>query len=148
MVAVTTAGTGDAYTATVDGIDSLTAGVNFIMIPHTVSTSVSPTLNVNGLGDKTLRQPLTNSTSSTTSAANTNWLGSNKPVRVTYNGTFWVVDLVRPNAANLYGVAAIEHGGTGADNAADSRTNLDVYSKAEVDAAIQSAIGDALAASY
>ena len=126
LSAITTAGTGAAYTATVDGITALTAGANFIMIPHTQSTVVNPTLNVNSLGAKSLRQPLTNSTSSTTSAANTNWLGSGKPVRVTYNGTFWVADLVRPNAANLYGVLAIDKGGTGADNAADARVNLGI----------------------
>ena len=66
---VTTAGTGAAYTATVDGITALAAGVSFIMIPHVVSTVVNPTLNVNGLGAKNLRRRLTNSTVSTTTGS-------------------------------------------------------------------------------
>lgn len=46
------------------------------------------------------------------------------------------------------GTLPIERGGTGAVNAAGARTNLDVYSKSEVDDAITNAIGDAIAASY
>lgn len=126
MAPVVTSGNGAAYTATVDGITELVAGVSFIMVPHTVSTTEEPTLNVNGLGAVTIRQSLSNGTSSAVVAANANWLSSRKPVMVSYDGAFWVANLVRPNAANLYGVTAIEHGGTGADNAAAARTNLGI----------------------
>ena len=122
--AVTTAGTGAAYTATVEGITALTAGATFMMIPHTVSTSKTATLNVNGLGAKTLRRRLSNSTISTTAPSSENWLGANKPVRVFYDGTYWIADFTRPNAADFYGTVALANGGTGASTAAAALTNL------------------------
>lgn len=134
---VTTSGTGAAYIASVDGISALTAGVNFIMVPHVTSTKINPTLNVNGLGAKNLRMRISNSTTSTTPLSSENMLVANKPTRVMYDGVQWVIDIVRPNTSNLYGTVDIDQGGTGANNAADARTNLDVYSKAEVRALIE-----------
>lgn len=121
---ITTAGTGAAYTATVEGITSLTAGANFMMIPHTASTSQTPTLNVNGLGAKTIRRRLSNSTVSTVAAASANWLGANKPIRVFYDGTYWIADFTRPNATEIYGTVGIASGGTGATTAAAALTAL------------------------
>lgn len=100
---VTTGGTGAAYTASVNGITSLTAGVEFMMVPHTVSTTVSPTLNVNGLGAKSIRRRVSNSTVTTVAASSSNWLGANKPIKVVYDGTFWIADFDRPNATDIYG---------------------------------------------
>lgn len=122
--AVTTAGTGAAYTATVNGITSLTAGVSFMMIPHTVSTSKTATLNVNSLGAKTIRRRVSNSTVTTVASVSASWLAANKPVRVTYDGTYWVADLDRPNAADIYGTLPIANGGTGATTAEAARANL------------------------
>lgn len=101
-----TAGTGSAYTATVSGIESMEAGISFVMIPHTASTSQTATLNVNGLGAKTLRRPLSGSNSATTAPDTTNWLAANKPIRVTYDGTYWVVDMPKPDVTDLYGEVA------------------------------------------
>lgn len=139
---VTTAGTGAAYTATVPGIDALESGVSFVMIPHITSTSKTPTLNVNGLGAKSLRRRISNSTMTTTFARYENWLAANRPVRVFYDGTFWIADFTMPNALDLYGTVEIEHGGTGGNTAAKARENLDVYSKAEVDALIAQAVAN------
>ena len=126
---VTTAGTGSAYTATVNGIKSLTAGVNFIMIPHVVSASTAPTLNVNGLGAKTIRQPLTTNTSATTTGTSATWLAVNKPVRVMYDGTYWkTVEIPRPSATGLYGTTPITSGGTGATTKEAACTNLGAVS--------------------
>lgn len=124
IVAVTTSGTGDAYVATVPGITALTAGANFIMVPHTKSTSISATLNVNDLGAKTLRVQLSNSSSTVVAPVYDYFLGANKPVKVIYNGSFWVVQLIRPDANTIYGTVKIENGGTGAKTAADAITNL------------------------
>ena len=124
---VTTAGTGAAYTATVDGITALTAGVAFIMIPHVVSTVVNPTLNVNGLGAKNLRRRVSNSTVTTTTGSAANWLGANKPIRVIYDGSFWIADFDRPNATDIYGTVAIANGGTGATTAAAALTALGAF---------------------
>lgn len=139
---VTTTGTGAAYVAEVEGIASLTAGVSFIMIPHVTPTQVNPTLNVNGLGAKNLRMRVSNSTVTTTPLSTTNLIYMNRPTRVMYDGTQWVIDIVRPNVTNLYGTVALTQGGTGATTAAAARTNLDVYSKAEVEALIAQAIAN------
>lgn len=121
---ITTAGTGEAYTATVPGITALKVGLSFTMIPHVVSTTNQPTLNVNGLGAKAIRQPLTTNTGATTAAALDTWLTAGKPVRVTYDGTLWKIDIPRPSATTLYGRVAMENGGTDADNRIDALVNL------------------------
>ena len=101
---ITTAGTGAAYTAAVPGITALTTGVSFTMIVHTTSTSKTPTLDVNGLGAKQLRRRLSNMATSMEVGYVASWLASGKPFRVTYDGTYWVVDgHSKPAAADLYG---------------------------------------------
>lgn len=141
---ITTAGTGAAYTATVGGISSLAAGTSFIMVPHTVSTSTAPTLNVNSLGAKTIRRMVSNSSTSTAAGYNASWLGANKPVRVTYNGTYWIAELTKPSAADMSGTLSISNGGTGATTAAQALTNLGAASTTYVDEAIAAAITTAL----
>lgn len=125
--AVTTAGTGAAYTATVPGIDSLTAGASFIMIPHTASTQIVPTLNVNGLGAKNVRRPISGSTATTVATgSSTNWLASGKPILMTYNGTYWIPNMFKPNANDIYGTVPLASGGTGSTTADGARTNLGI----------------------
>lgn len=122
---VTTQGDGAAYTATIDGITELTAGLSFIMIPHTASTSQTATLDLNGLGAKMLRRPLSSNNATTVDNSVTNWLYADKPVRVMYNGTHWIVmDMPRPHATDLYGTVAIANGGTGATTAEAALANL------------------------
>lgn len=137
---VTTTGTGESYIASVDGITALTSGVSFVMIPHVTSAKTMPTLNVNGLGAKNIRMRISNSTTSTTPLSSENMLVANKPIRVMYDGTQWIIDIVRPNVTNLYGTLTVEQGGTGGKTAAVARTNLDVYSKAEVEDLIAQAL--------
>lgn len=113
---VTTGGTGAAYTATVSSITALTAGASFIMIPNVVSISTAPTLNVNGLGAKTIRRRyigyVTNAVAAGYSAS---WLSAGKPVRMIYDGTYWIAEgRGKPYAPDLYGTTAVSHGGTGA----------------------------------
>lgn len=129
---VTTAGTGAAYTATVPGITALKTGVSFTMIPHTASTTTQPTLNVNGLGAKSLRQPLTTNTGATTTAADTTWLASGKPVRVRYDGTLWEIDIPRPSATSLYGSVPIPNGGHGGTTLAEAQANLGIIALDEI----------------
>lgn len=132
LKAVTTTGTGAAYEATVPDITKLEAGVNFIMIPHTTSTTNAPTLNVNGLGAKNLRQPLSLNTTATTTAELDTWLSANKPVHVIYDGTLWKINIPRPSASNLYGTVPIESGGTGATTAEAAREALGAVSMEEL----------------
>lgn len=121
---IASAGTGAAYTATVEGIAALETGLSIVLIPHTNSTTTTPTLNINGLGAKYIRQRLTTNTSATANPRVANWLVANKPVVLTYNGTYWVAELARPDANDIYGTVAIANGGTGATTAEAALTNL------------------------
>ena len=121
---VVTEGDGAVYTATVPGIKELKAGATFMMIPHVASSSVSAALNVNGLGAKAIRRRVSNSTVTTVAPNNASWLAANKPIRVTYDGNYWIADLDRPNANDIYGTTAVENGGTGSNTAPGALTNL------------------------
>lgn len=95
---------GVAYTATVPGIDSLTAGASFIMVPNIKSDSTAPTLNVNGLGAKTLRRRLSSIATTTVQGYTKTWLAVNKPFSVIYDGTYWIVEgMEQPVGADIYG---------------------------------------------
>lgn len=124
MHGITTSGTGAAYTATVSGITSLTAGASFIMIPNVVSTTTTPTLNVNSLGAKGLRMHSSAASGTVMTASSNAWLTASKPIQVTYDGTYWIADFTRPAASTISGTVPIANGGTGATTAADARTNL------------------------
>lgn len=124
---VVTEGTGAVYTATVEGITSLSAGVSFVMVPHTVSTSSSAKLNVNNLGEKFIRRRVSGSTTTTYSTKTSDdWLAAGKPIRVMYDGTQWIADLPVPNANDIMGAVPIANGGTGSTTAAQARINLGI----------------------
>lgn len=116
---------GAVYIATVNGMSALTTGAKVTIIPSIASTSTTPKLNVNGLGEKTIRMPVTYNTSATSVGAVESWLAKNKPVELTYNGTYWITtDLPRPSAQYLYGAVPVENGGTGATTEAEAIANL------------------------
>lgn len=124
---VTTAGTGAAYTVTVDGLTELTAGMQLVVIPHTVSTTKTPTLNVNGLGAITIQRGYSTTSGSRVSGYNTSWLAANIPLLLLYDGTSWVVsNMPRPTAADLSGTLTVAKGGTGATTAAEALTKLGI----------------------
>lgn len=111
---VTTSGNGSAYTATVDGISTLTAGMKVTIIPHVTSTTMSPTLNVNSLGAKSIRMPITYNSSATSVGSVTTWIVKNVPITVEYDGTYWkTISCPRPSAQYLYGTVPVSNGGTG-----------------------------------
>lgn len=129
---VTTAGTGAAYTATVDGMTALTVGMRLTLVPHTNSTTATATLNVNNLGAKMIRQRLSTNTSITAVGPSDNWIISGKPITVVYDGTYWVAELTRPDANTFYGTLPVAKGGTGATTAADALTNLGAVGVADI----------------
>lgn len=124
---VTTTGAGEAYSAVVAGISELKVGVGFTMIPHVTSTSISPTLNVNDLGEKQIRKRLSSNSASTVEGDAESWLAEGKPVRVLYDGDFWIVDMTVQDATNLHGIVPISSGGTGASTSVDALHNLGIY---------------------
>ena len=123
MQGIETTGNGAAYEAKVDGVKELTYGTSFVMLPHTVSTSTTPTLNVNGLGAKIIRRRISGNSALTTESDSEGWLQTYRPVFVTYNGNYWVFD-PKPNANDLYGYVPVENGGTGANTPKKAMKNL------------------------
>ena len=121
---VTTEGSGTAYTATVEGVKELTVGMKITIIPHTASTSVTPTFNLNNLGAIKIYQRLDTDTSTVFSLLSAGFLASGKPITLMYNGVFWVTEITRTAASNLYGTVQISKGGTGATNVAGARNAL------------------------
>ena len=121
---VTATGDGATYTATVDGVTALEKGYSITIIPDTTSTTTLPKLNLNSLGAKNIKQRLSQSTSLTTQAQEAGWLVANKPVTLTYDGLQWVTMFARSSVNDMYGVLAIEKGGTGASSLEELQENL------------------------
>ena len=121
---VNATGDGAAYTATVPGVSSLKNGITITIIPNKTSTATIPTLNVNGLGAKSIKQKLSLNTALTTEAVNESWMVANKPITLQYNGSVWTTIAPRASATDIYGTVAIDNGGTGADTAPAALVNL------------------------
>ena len=99
----TTSGSGYAYTASVVNF-TLALGTCIILTPHVTSTTTTPTLNVSDTGAKNIRMRLSSSTSSTIPLIRPDFLTADKPVKVVYDGQYWVIDdFVQPDANHLYG---------------------------------------------
>ena len=116
-----TSADGVAYIAATNGIKALTAGVEITIIPNKTSTSVSTTLNVNGLGAKAIRHSMAYDTSITVQPTKANWMVQGKPVTLMYDGEIWKTTAPRTNANDMYGAVKIENGGTGATTADAAR---------------------------
>lgn len=133
MIYDATSDDGVNYTANIPGITQLYAGLKITVRLSRTTASTAPKLNVNGLGAKNIRQPLSTNNVSATTAGTETWLNKSVPVELTYNGSLWKTDFVRPSATYLYGKVPITSGGTGADNAADALENLGAASVEYVD---------------
>lgn len=117
---------GVTYACTVPGISALIVGASFTGLPKKESTSQVVRLNVNCFGSKLLRRRVSVGSATTTAGYDDAWLSANKPIRITYDGLFWVVDMVQAHASDLMGSVPIAKGGTGAKTAAEACTNLGV----------------------
>ena len=103
---------GVAYTATVDGVTALETGLEITIIPDKLSTSTTPTLNVNSLGAKGIRALTGYNTAAAAPGAFTGWISAGKPITVKYNGTNWIVtDVQRTSGAAIYGQVPVQNGG-------------------------------------
>ena len=125
-----TSSDGETYFATVPGVTELYAGLEVIIIPQLESTSETIMLDVNGLGAKNVRLPLSSNTTTLVMPEQPNYYTAGRPVKLRYDATWlnkgaWVVaERQRTSANDLYGSVPVENGGTGADNAEEARENL------------------------
>ena len=123
---------GVAYTATVSNITELTNGLTITIIPNMASASTSITLNVNGLGAKSIVIPLSTNTGTSVTPKDTTFIVANRPLTLQYDsgystyGGWRTLGKQKTSAGDLYGTVPIESGGTGATNATDARTNLGI----------------------
>lgn len=116
---------GVTYTVTIPWIEALAAGQTFVILPGMTSTSTNTKINVNGLGAKYLRRPLTTNNAASTVGYSAGWIIANKPVVILYDGTYFkAVSIPAPDANTIYGTVKIENGGTGAVTAEAARENI------------------------
>lgn len=126
MHGIVTAGSGTEYTATVEGIKALSIGESFVMIPHVESEDNAPTLNVNGLGAFRICRRISGQAKLVTTGDSTDWLAAGVPVRLTFNGEYWLTDNVKPSVSDLYGSVPIEKGGHGGKTLEKAQKNLQI----------------------
>lgn len=100
-----TSSDGMTYVCTASHITSLTKGAMLTIMPNTVSKRVDPYLNVNGLGNKYIERALGTSLTSTKDFRNISWMSANRPLRLMYNGTYWIAaDYVSVDYTDLEGL--------------------------------------------
>lgn len=119
---------GVTYTCTVPGINALTVGASFTGLPKKESSSQVVKVNVNGFGIKLLRRRVSVGSATTAPGYDDTWLSANRPIRITYDGIFWVADMMQAHASDLMGLVPITKGGTGAKTAAEACINLGALS--------------------
>lgn len=129
---------GASYTATVPGVTTLYNGLRITIIPSRTSSTTSPTLNVNGLGARSIRLPLSINNVATAMPKLATFYSAEKPLLLIYDGTpsngIWkCAEKIKVSAQDLYGVIPVESGGTGASTAEAALTNLGAASKTYVD---------------
>ena len=131
LVVDATSTDGITYTAEVDGITELYEGLQITIRPDISNTSNAMTLNVNGLGDKPIRRPLSFSTY-VANSADSGFLHKDAPCRLMYHANYpnrvngvsgtgiWLMaDKVEVSAQDLYGRVPVASGGVPSSAAAD-----------------------------
>lgn len=134
---------GVAYTATIDGVEELTAGMVFMFVPDKTSASVTPTLNVNGFGDMIIRRKLSMGTATGSPSGLTTQFYKGRGTLLMFDNavgsnTYWyALDFTKPCANDLYGSLPVQLGGTFVnsdttdEDIANALEGLGVYSKAD-----------------
>lgn len=130
---------GITYNVTVPGVTELYNGLIITIIPERVSASTAVKINVNNLGEKMLRLPLSFNNAAMSIPKMDTYFTQGRPITIQYDanyttgGAWKTLGKQKTSAQDLYGTVPIEGGGTDADNAADARKNLDVPSNADIE---------------
>ena len=123
---------GAAYTATVENMEELQNGLLLVIVPATDSTTTAITLDVNGLGAKPVRVPLSTNTAIMTQPRTAAFFVAGRPVLLQFDsaylssGVWKTVEKQRTDANDLYGKVPVESGGTGATTVAEAQTSLGI----------------------
>ena len=137
LIVEATSTDGQIYEANVDDISELPNGMQITIIPNMTSTSRTIKLNINGLGEIPIRQPLSFSTFVATSPTSDGFLYGNVPCRLMYHanyvsGGIWLMaDKQKTSAQDLYGVVPLRSGGLGVE-IKSSDTDEEIKAKARV----------------
>lgn len=124
---------GIAYTATVPDVTSLENGMLLTIVPDVVSASTTITLNINNLGAKMVRLPLSFNNAAMTTPKLATYFTADRPLTLQYDAYYLSGDGIwktfgkqRTSAQDLYGTVPIESGGTDATTAAEAREKLGI----------------------
>lgn len=116
-VANATSTDGVAYSATVAGVSELYAGLEVTIIPDRASATTGITLNINNLGAKFVRLPVSNNTAMLAQPESETYFVENRPVKLMYDpkyagkGSWVVVGRQRQSGNDLYGSVPVQKGG-------------------------------------
>ena len=122
FVAEATSDDGVAYSATVPGVNELYAGLEVTIIPNVASATTAPTLNVNGLGAKNIRLPVSTNTAMLAQPDTETYFVDGRPVKLMYDTKYigkgaWVVVGKQLQSGNdIYGTVPVQKGGFVVDN--------------------------------
>lgn len=138
-IADATSADGIAYTATVEGVSELYNGLIITIVPAINSAATNTTLNVNGLGEKMIRLPLSFNNAAMSMPKMDTYITAGRPLTLQYDAAYlngdgiWkVFGKQKTSAQDLYGTVPVESGGTDASDAAGARQNLGVPSVEEM----------------
>ena len=128
-----TSGDGIAYSATVPGVSELYAGLEIVIVPKMASASTAITLDINGMGAKLVRLPVSTNTAVLAQPETEGYFVDNRPVKLMYDpeyagkGSWVAIGRQRQSGNDIYGQVPIENGGTGADTLAEAQENLQIH---------------------